>query len=153
MDLFNLKKQKKYKSSNYFKHLKIEENNKVKNNNLENNYDKAINHYTKSINNNKENITYLIKRAVCYLAKGYYLLALKDALKTIEIDNTYNKGYYIASLCYLEMYDIKRAEKYSQNKNKRLKALIDKNKNDIIIKSKKFKYTIRQFKFKWKCLN
>ena len=37
------------------------------------------------------------------------------------------------------MYDIKRAEKYSQNKNKRLKALIDKNKNDIIIKSKKFK--------------
>ena len=141
MELLSLKEKskKKYKSSNYFKHLKIEENNKVKNNNLENNYDKAINHYTKSINNNKENITYLIKRAVCYLAKGYYLLALKDALKTIEIDNTYNKGYYIASLCYLEMYDIKRAEKYSQNKNKRLKALIDKNKNDIIIKSKKFK--------------
>ena len=141
MELLSLKEKskKKYKSSNYFKHLKIEENNKVKNNNLENNYDKAINHYTKSINNNKENITYLIKRAVCYLAKGYYLLALKDALKTIEIDNTYNKGYYIASLCYLEMYDIKRAEKYSRNKNKRLKALIDKNKNDIIIKSKKFK--------------
>ena len=141
MELLSLKEKskKKYKSSNYFKHLKIEENNKVKNNNLENNYDKAINHYTKNINNNKENITYLIKRAVCYLAKGYYLLALKDALKTIEIDNTYNKGYYIASLCYLEMYDIKRAEKYSQNKNKRLKALIDKNKNDIIIKSKKFK--------------
>ena len=141
MELLSLKEKnkKKYKSSNYFKHLKIEENNKAKNNNLENNYDIAINHYTKNINNNKENITHLIKRAVCYLAKGYYLLALKDALKTIELDTTYNKGYYIASLCYLEMYDIKRAEKYSQNKNRRLKALIDKNKNDIILKSKKYK--------------
>ena len=120
MELLSLKEKskKKYKSSNYFKHLKIEENNKVKNNNLENNYDKAINHYTKSINNNKENITYLIKRAVCYLAKGYYLLALKDALKTIEIDNTYNKGYYIASLCYLEMYDIK----IKKSKKKKVKA-------------------------------
>ena len=119
MELLSLKEKskKKYKSSNYFKHLKIEENNKVKNNNLENNYDKAINHYTKSINNNKENITYLIKRAVCYLAKGYYLLALKDALKAIKIDNKFSKGYYIASLCYLEMYDIENAEKFSHNKN------------------------------------
>ena len=116
-----------------------DEEDKEKNNTSSNNYDIAINYYTKNIINDKENTTFLIKRAICYLAKGYYTLALKDALKTIEIDNTFNKGYYIASLCYLEMYDIEMAEKYSQNKNKRLKALIDKNKKELYQKSKKYK--------------
>ena len=115
------------------------EDDKEKNNMFGNNYDIAINYYTRNINNDKENTTFLIKRAICYLAKGYYTLALKDALKTIEIDNTFNKGYYIASLCYLEMYDIDMAEKYSQNKNKRLKALIDKNKKELYQKTKKYK--------------
>ena len=116
-----------------------DEDDKEKNNMLGNNYDIAINYYTRNINNDKNNTTFLIKRAICYLAKGYYTLALKDALKTIEIDNSFNKGYYIASLCYLEMYDIEMAEKYSQNKNKRLKALIDKNKKELYQKSKKYK--------------
>ena len=115
------------------------EDDKEKNNMFGNNYDIAINYYTRNINNDKENTTFLIKRAICYLAKGYYTLALKDALKTIEIDNKFNKGYYIASLCYLEMYDIDMAEKYSQNKNKRLKALIDKNKKELYQKTKKYK--------------
>ena len=115
------------------------EDDKEKNNLFGNNYDIAINYYTRNINNDKDNTTFLIKRAICYLAKGYYTLALKDALRTIEIDNTFNKGYYIASLCYLEMYDIEMAEKYSQNKNKRLKALIDKNKKELYQKSKKYK--------------
>ena len=117
------------------------EDDKRKNNLFGNNYDIAINYYTKNINNDKNNTTFLIKRAICYLAKGYYNLALQDALRTIEIDENFNKGYYIASLCYLEMYDIKMAEKFSENKdkNRRLKALIEKNKKDLIIKSKKFK--------------
>ena len=115
------------------------EDDKEKNNMCGNNYDIAINYYTRNINNDKDNTTFLIKRAICYLAKGYYTLALKDALKTIEIDNTFNKGYYIASLCYLEMYDIEMAEKYSQNKNKRLKALIEKNKKELYQKTKKYK--------------
>ena len=115
------------------------EDDKEKNNMFGNNYDIAINYYTRNINNDKNNTTFLIKRAICYLAKGYYTLALKDALKTIEIDSTFNKGYYIASLCYLEMYDIDMAEKYSQNKNKRLKALIEKNKKDLYNKTKKYK--------------
>ena len=37
------------------------------------------------------------------------------------------------------MYDIENAEKYSKNKNKRLKALIDKTKKDLAIKKSKFK--------------
>ena len=96
-----------------------------------NNYDIAINYYTRNINNNKDDTNYLTKRAICYLAKGYYTLALKDALKTIEVDSAFNKGYYIASLCYLEMYDIEMVEKYSQNNNKKLKALIEKNKKEL----------------------
>ena len=117
------------------------EDDKTKNNIYGNNYDIAINYYTRNINNDKNNTTFLIKRAICYLAKGYYTLALKDALRTIEIDENFNKGYYIASLCYLEMYDIKMAEKYSdnKNKNKRLKALIEKNKKELNQKSKKYK--------------
>ena len=115
------------------------EDDKAKNNMLGKNYDIAIHYYTRKINAEKENTTFLIKRAICYLAKGYYTLALEDALKTIEIDNSFSKGYYIASLCYLEMYDIDMAEKYSQNKNKRLKALIDKNKKELIAKTKKYK--------------
>ena len=116
-----------------------DEDDKEKSNMYGNNYDVAINYYTKHINNDKDNPTYLIKRAICYLAKGYYTLALEDALKTIDIDKEFNKGYYIASLCYLEMYDIDMAEKYSQNKNKRLKALIEKNKKELYQKSKKYK--------------
>ena len=115
------------------------EDDKEKNNMMGKNYDIAINYYTRNINNDRENTNFLIKRAICYLAKCYYTLAIKDALKAIEIDNSFSKGYYIASLCYLEMYDIEMAEKYSQNKNKRLKALIDKNKKDLLIKTKKYK--------------
>ena len=128
----NLKPQKKIFTPE-------KEDDKEKNNMLGKNYDIAINYYTKKINSDKDNTTFLIKRAICYLAKGYYTLALQDALKTIEIDNSFSKGYYIASLCYLEMYDIESAEKFSQNKNKRLKALIDKNKKELIAKTKKYK--------------
>ena len=77
-----------------------------------------INYYKKKINNDNNNTTFLIKRAICYLAKGYYPFALKDALRTIEIDKNFNKGYYIVSLCHSEMYDINMVEKYSENKNK-----------------------------------
>ena len=145
LPLIKTKKHKKNKSHISSKsknkiNQKENDENKEKSNNLsENNYSIAIDYYTKNINNDENNTNLLIKRAICYLAKGYYTLSLKDALKTIEIDNTFNKGYYIASLCYIEMYDIESAEKYSQNKNTRLKSLIEKNKKDIILKTKKYK--------------
>ena len=96
-----------------------------------NNFDIAIDYYTKGILNDKKNITFLIKRATCYLAKGYYNLALKDALKTIAINPNFDKGYYIASLSYLEMYDINKAEELSKEKNQRLKTLITKRKKEL----------------------
>ena len=123
----------KIEKNSYNNNLKIKIKDKEKNDSNKNNYDIAIDYYTKSINKNKENIIYLIKRAICYLVKGYYLLALKDALKAIKIDNKFSKGYYIASLC------IESAEKYLMNKNKKLKNLINKSKKEIEIKSKKHK--------------
>ena len=147
LPLIKIKKQKKNKSQinistkskNKITQKENDENKEKTNNVLDNNYSIAIDYYTKNINNDEENTTLLIKRAICYLAKGYYTLSLKDALKCIEIDNKYNKGYYIASLCYLEMYDIENAEKYSNNKNLRLKSLIEKNKKEIVLKTRKYK--------------
>ena len=147
LPLIKLKKSKKAKSQlSIFSKSKNKINQKDNNDdkekgniNCENNYSIAIDYYTKNINNDENNKTLLIKRAICYLAKGYYTLSLKDALKTIEIDNKFNQGHYIASLCYLEMYDIENAEKHSQHKNIRLKSLIEKNKKEIIIKTRKYK--------------
>ena len=104
-----------------------------------NNFDIAIDYYTKGIINDKSNTNYLIKRATCYLAKGYYTLALKDALQTIEINPKFSKGYYIAAISYLEMKDIENAERYSQGSNLRLTVLIEKNKKEISKMCKKFK--------------
>ena len=137
LPLIEAKKKKNKLSKNLFS--SEAEDDQRKNNFSGNNYDIAINYYTKKINNDNNNTTFLIKRAICYLSKGYYPFALKDALRTIEIDKNFNKGYYIVSLCYLEMYDINMAEKYSENKNKRLKVLIEKHKKDINQKSKKYK--------------
>ena len=108
------------------------------------NYDIAIEYYSKGINNDKKNTIFLIKRAICYLGKGYYTLALRDALKSIEIDPHFSKGYYIASIAYLEMYDLEKAEKFimkdkSKTKNQRLLNLIEKNKKDLRRKCLKFK--------------
>ena len=107
------------------------------------NYDIAIDYYTKGINNNKSNLYLLIKRAICYLGKGYYTLALKDALRTIEIDPKFAKGYYVASLAYLEMYDLERAENFiadkTKNNNPRLVYLLEKTKKEIQRKCLKFR--------------
>ena len=123
-----ISKLKKFKS----------ENNKEKNNQYKR-YDVAIEYYTKKIKNDKNNISLIIKRAICYLAKNIFSFALKDALTTIEIDKNFNKGYHIASLCYLEMYNLEMAEKYCKDNNKKLKDLIEKTKKDLYDKSIKFK--------------
>lgn len=114
------------------------ENNKEKNNPYKN-YDQAIEYYNKSINNDKNNTSLIIKRAICYLAKNLYTQALNDALKAIEINNNFNKGYYIASLCYLEMYNIEMAEKFCKDNDQGLRDLIEERKKDLYNKCIKFK--------------
>ena len=83
------------------KKFQVEKNNIEKINPYKS-YDLAIEFYNKSINNDKNNISLIIKRAICYLAKNLYNNALKDAL-TIKNLKDFNKTYYIASLCRLEM--------------------------------------------------
>lgn len=98
----------------------------------------SLNYYSKGIHQDKNNLTFLIKRAICYLAKGYFTLSLKDALKTIEIDPNFVKGYYIASLSYLEMHDVDKAEQYVKEKNQRLLQLIQKTKEEVRAMKRQF---------------
>ena len=131
-----IKTKKKYNISK-IKKLKLEDN-KGKNNPFKS-YDQAIEYYTKQINTHKNNINLIIRRAICYLAKNLYIFALKDALRTIEINKNFDKGFYIASLCYLEMFDIDMAEKYCKDKDKKLKSLIEEKKKYLNNKSIKIK--------------
>ncbi len=124
----NISKYKKFQSEDY----------KEKNNPCRS-YDLAIEYYTKNIKKDKNNTSLLIKRAICYLAKNLYNFALKDALNALKINNNFDKGYYIASLCYLEMYDIEMAEKYCLSKDQKLKNLIEERKKYLYNKTIKFK--------------
>ena len=124
----NIPKNKKFQSEDY----------KDKNNPYKS-YDLAIDYYSKNIKKDKNNTSLIIKRAICYLAKNLYNFALKDALNSLEINKNFEKGYYIASLCYLEMYNIEMAEKYCKTKDQKLKNLIEERKKNIYNKAIKFK--------------
>ena len=124
----NIPKNKKFQSEDY----------KDKNNPYKS-YDLAIDYYSKNIKKDKNNTSLIIKRAICYLAKNLYNFALKDALNSLEINKNFEKGYYIASLCYLEMYNIEMAEKYCKTKDQKLKNLIEERKKNIYNKTIKFK--------------
>ena len=127
------------KKLNISKYKKFQtEVNKEKNNPCKS-YDLAIEYYTKNINKDKNNTSLIIKRAICYLAKNLYNFALEDALSTLKINNNFDKGYYIASLCYLEMYNIEMAEKYCRNKDQKLKSLIEEKKRNLYNQTIKFK--------------
>lgn len=66
-------------------------------------YEVALFYFTKAIELDGDNKIFFSNRCACYLAKGVYKLALKDAMKCIEIDSDFVKGYYRASLAYYEM--------------------------------------------------
>ena len=110
-------------------------NNNTKNNNNITHHNPKKNTHSHSKKKKNSTASHLLERAKCYFEKGFFVLALKDALKCIQIDNTIHKAYYIASICYLEMYDIENAEKYSLSKKKKLKELISKKKNEIATKT------------------
>ena len=73
-----------------------------------------------------------IDRAIINFSKGLYFLSLQDALKSMETEDSSGKANYIAFLCYLEMMDIESAEKLLQNKNKKLKNLLESKKKQIL---------------------
>ena len=130
------------KSKNYI--FKINLSSKNKNNNINKrdtnkNTNKIIKiEKTEKIENN--NISF-IDNAIINFGKGLYNLSLKDALKSIELEDFSENANYIAFLCYLEMYDIDSAEKFlvNQNKNKKLKNLLENKKIQILTNSNKYK--------------
>ena len=130
------------KSKNYI--FKINLSSKNKNNNINKrdtnkNTNKIIKiEKTEKIENN--NISF-IDNAIINFGKGLYNLSLKDALKSIELEEFSENANYIAFLCYLEMYDIDSAEKFlvNQNKNKKLKNLLENKKIQILTNSNKYK--------------
>ena len=58
-----------------------------------NNYDRAIEYYTKAINLDATNPVYYSNRAAAYSSKGNHLSAISDAEKAIEADPSFLKAY------------------------------------------------------------
>ena len=96
---------------------------------------------TEKIEKIENNDISYIDRAIINFGKGFYNLALKDALKSIESEDFVENANYVAFLCYLEMYDIDSAEKFlvNQNKNKKLKSLLENKKIKLLTNSNKYK--------------
>ena len=85
----------------------------------------------RSIHLTEYNFPMLIKRAVCFLSKGFFSLALKDAQSALKLDNKSAKANYIISLSYLEMKDVTNAKKYCDTNNVRLVKMIENIENEI----------------------
>lgn len=75
-------------------------------------FENAIGHYSTAIALDPTNAVYLANRSGCYIALDKLQLASADALKAIEIDASYWKGYSRAINCFLALGDIKLAEDY-----------------------------------------
>lgn len=70
---------------------------KSKINKIESNYEKAVKHYTHSIEllgNHPKSAIYYSNRANCHLKMENYGLAINDADLAIEIDPKYAKSYF-----------------------------------------------------------
>ncbi len=81
------------------------------------NYTKAIELYTAAIQI-KADPVYYSNRASCHLAQQKYKLAVEDALKAIEIDPSFEKGYFKAGKAFKKIGNLKKAlELFQQGLN------------------------------------
>ena len=88
----------------------------------------------------KENLNIsFLDNAIINFSKGLYYLSLQDALKAIETEDSSGKANYIAFLCYLEMFDIESAEKLIQNRNRKLKNILESKKRQILLNINNYK--------------
>jgi histone-lysine N-methyltransferase SETD3 len=72
-------------------------------------YDVAMIYFSKAIECDSLNKVFYSNRAACHFSRGNFKLALKDSLKSIEIDPTYMTGYYRGAISYLEMNKVDSA--------------------------------------------
>ncbi|KAK0182074.1 hypothetical protein PV327_000245 [Microctonus hyperodae] len=75
------------------------------------NYEKAIELYTKAIELNPHVASYYGNRSFAYLKTECFGYALNDASKTIELDRNYVKGYYRRAASYMSLSKFKLALK------------------------------------------
>lgn len=84
--------------------------------------------------------TSILNRALCFISKGFYNRAIKDSLRVLELDSHNDKAKSIICLSYIEMNDIKSAEKYLPLNNS-LHVVYEKKMNELIeYKSKYVSY-------------
>lgn len=70
---------------------------------LDQEYDKAIELYTKAIDLDSSVAVYYGNRSIAYLRTECFGYALTDASKAIELDNKYVKGYYRRAAAYMSL--------------------------------------------------
>lgn len=78
---------------------------------LEQDYDTAIDLYTKAIEVNPNVAVYYSNRSFAYLKTECFGYALSDASKAIELDKSYLKGFYRRATAYMSLGKFKEALK------------------------------------------
>lgn len=96
---------------NLLPNLKTTKKNKIKHLFLEQDYNTAIEFYTKGIEHNPTVAVYYANRSFAYLKTECFGYALSDASKSIELDPTYIKGFYRRAAAYMSMAKFKEALK------------------------------------------
>lgn len=103
-------------------------------------YQTAVKYYSEALVLCPKNVQCLTNRAAAYMAMEKYHLAVADALKAVEVDPSYWKGYLRSINCFLIMGDIKHAGDFIKKCEKNV-AGIDSIKFNEIPKLK----TLTQF--------
>lgn len=78
---------------------------------LEQDYNTAIDLYSKAIDHNPDVAIYYGNRSFAYLRTECFGYALSDASKAIELDPTYIKGYYRRAAAHMSLTKFKEALK------------------------------------------
>jgi tetratricopeptide (TPR) repeat protein len=73
---------------------------------------KAIENYTYATEMDPKNPVYFTNRSMCYFKMGEHAKSLRDAEKSIKLNNNWVKGYYRAGMAELELGHFKEAVKY-----------------------------------------
>lgn len=73
-------------------------------------FTQALKKYSAAIELDDTNATYFSNRSACYLNLEDHINALKDALKSVELDPSFAKGWLRAAKCYIMVGDIGKAK-------------------------------------------
>jgi len=73
-------------------------------------FSQALNKYSAAIELDGTNATYFSNRSACYLNLEDNVNALKDALRSVELDPEFAKGWLRAAKCYIMVGDIGKAK-------------------------------------------